>query len=164
MASRWQFRVQVRPATSSPAGSLGDGCGADARTYARRKPEASDLYRVVEEEIETFLAAAASGERPAPRFVAPELRAFLRCGILSSCTASCASTATAVVSTASSPSRARVAASAPPAAAAAKTRRQARRAGKCAVTSRPPNVSQRANARRPPASSTMSRAIARPRP
>ena len=82
VASRWQFRVQVRPATSSPAGSLGDGCGADARTYARRKPEASDLYRVVEEEIETFLAAAASGERPAPRFVAPELRAFLRCGIL----------------------------------------------------------------------------------
>jgi len=55
--------------------------GADRR-YARRKPEASDLYQIVQQELESFLAAASARERPVPRFVARELRAFLRCGIL----------------------------------------------------------------------------------
>jgi hypothetical protein len=61
---------------------LGDHCGADRRRYARREPEASDLYHVVQQELETFLASTAARERPVPRFVARELRAFLRCGIL----------------------------------------------------------------------------------
>ena len=50
--------------------------------YARRTPEASDLYQIVQQELETFLASTAARERPVPRFVARELRAFLRCGIL----------------------------------------------------------------------------------
>jgi hypothetical protein len=37
---------------------------------------------VVRAELETFLARAAARERPAPRFVERELRAFLRCGVL----------------------------------------------------------------------------------
>jgi len=36
----------------------------------------------VQQELETFLAGAAARERSVPRFVARELRAFLRCGIL----------------------------------------------------------------------------------
>jgi hypothetical protein len=36
----------------------------------------------VRSELETFLARAAARERTVPRFVARELRAFLRCGIL----------------------------------------------------------------------------------
>jgi hypothetical protein len=36
----------------------------------------------VQQELETFLASTAARERPVPRFVARELRAFLRCGIL----------------------------------------------------------------------------------
>jgi hypothetical protein len=52
------------------------------QAYARRRPEESVLYGVVQQELETFLANAAARERPVPRFVARELRAFLRCGIL----------------------------------------------------------------------------------
>ena len=50
--------------------------------YARRRPEESVLYGVVQTELETFLARAQARERPVPRFVERELRGFLRCGIL----------------------------------------------------------------------------------
>ena len=70
------------PATPSSARVFGNSCGAGGRSYARRKPEASDLYRVVQQELETFFAAASARERPVPRFVERELRAFRRCGIL----------------------------------------------------------------------------------
>ncbi len=40
------------------------------------------LYRAVQRELETFLARSRACERPTPRFVERELRAFLRCGIL----------------------------------------------------------------------------------
>lgn len=40
------------------------------------------LYQTVQAELETFLARAHARERPVPRFVERELRAFLRCGIL----------------------------------------------------------------------------------
>ena len=53
-----------------------------AELRARRKPEASDLYQIVQQELETFFASTAARERPVPRFVARELCAFLRCGIL----------------------------------------------------------------------------------
>lgn len=55
---------------------------AATASYARRKPEESVLHQVVQAELESFLAGAAARERPVPRFVARELRAFLRCGIL----------------------------------------------------------------------------------
>jgi hypothetical protein len=40
------------------------------------------LYAVVREQLETFLARARERDRPVPRFVERELRAFLGCGIL----------------------------------------------------------------------------------
>ena len=55
---------------------------AGAGGYARRRPEESVLYGVVERELETFLARAQARERPVPRFVEREFRGFLRCGIL----------------------------------------------------------------------------------
>lgn len=54
----------------------------EKRSYARRRPEESVLYGVVQQELETFLARARERERPVPRFVERELRAFLHCGIL----------------------------------------------------------------------------------
>jgi hypothetical protein len=50
--------------------------------YRRRRPEESVLYSVVQGALATFLARAHGRERPVPRFVERELRAFLRRGIL----------------------------------------------------------------------------------
>jgi hypothetical protein len=50
--------------------------------YARHEPEKTLLHEVVREQLEGFLAAASARDRPVPRFVEQELRAFLRCGIL----------------------------------------------------------------------------------
>jgi len=52
------------------------------RAYARRRPEESVLYGVVQAELESFLADAQARERPVPRFVERELRVFLACRIL----------------------------------------------------------------------------------
>jgi len=54
----------------------------DAPKYQRRTPESSVLYRVVQQNLETFLAEAEEAGRVVPRFVERELRAFLDCGIL----------------------------------------------------------------------------------
>ena len=40
------------------------------------------LYQVVADELETFLARQRDRDRPVPRFVEEEFRAFLDCGIL----------------------------------------------------------------------------------
>jgi hypothetical protein len=55
---------------------------ARERVYAHRRPDESVLYGVVQAELEGFLAQAQARERPVPRFVERELRAFLACGIL----------------------------------------------------------------------------------
>ena len=52
------------------------------RSYTRRRSEESVLYGVVQQQLETFLTRARERERPVPRFVECELRAFLHCGIL----------------------------------------------------------------------------------
>ncbi len=68
------------PAVAHPhaaTGLLGAGQG-----YARRLPEQSILYGVVQQELDTFLARARARERPVPRFVEREFREYLRCGIL----------------------------------------------------------------------------------
>ncbi|MBK8173701.1 MAG: transposase zinc-binding domain-containing protein [Sandaracinaceae bacterium] len=53
-------------------------------TYRPRRPADSALHRVLTEHIETFLDDAAMSRADSlPRFVATELREFLRCGILS---------------------------------------------------------------------------------
>jgi hypothetical protein len=50
--------------------------------YERHRPEETALYTVISEQLETFLARAREGDRPAPRFIEQELRAYLQCGIL----------------------------------------------------------------------------------
>ncbi len=52
------------------------------RTYSPRRPEATVLHRSVRENLETFLVRARDQERPVPKFVEREFRAFLDCGVL----------------------------------------------------------------------------------
>ena len=54
----------------------------DRCEYQRRTPETSVLYRVVQHNLEPFLAFARDQGRVVPRFVERELRAFLDCGLL----------------------------------------------------------------------------------
>jgi len=55
---------------------------ASARAYERRRPHETVLHTVVREQLETFLARAGERDRPVPRFVERELRAYLECGVL----------------------------------------------------------------------------------
>ena len=51
--------------------------------YERRRPEETTLYRLVQENLETFLAEVeAGGMANLPQFVKDEFDAFLECGIL----------------------------------------------------------------------------------
>ena len=61
-------------ACTAPVGS--------ARVAHRRRPENGVLHRVLRENLETFLARARERDRPVPRFVERELRAYLECGLL----------------------------------------------------------------------------------
>jgi hypothetical protein len=51
--------------------------------YERHRPEESPLYKIVQENLETFLAMVetTSGSR-FPNFIEKEFRDYLRCGIL----------------------------------------------------------------------------------
>ena len=55
---------------------------APAGGYERRRPEQTEMHTVVREQLETFLARARERDRPVPRFVEREFRAYLECGIL----------------------------------------------------------------------------------
>ncbi len=66
---------------SRAAGREAGVCG-DAPVYARRRPERTLLYQIIEEyypELEHHLASRGSG---LPRYVAKEFEAFLDCGRL----------------------------------------------------------------------------------
>ncbi len=53
-----------------------------ALQYEQRRPEATALYGLVQSHLETFLAEAREAhDRTLPRYVEPELRAYLACGI-----------------------------------------------------------------------------------
>jgi hypothetical protein len=55
-----------------------------APPYTPRRPTETVLYRVVRETLDTFVAhARETYERPLPRYVENELRAYLRCGVFS---------------------------------------------------------------------------------
>ena len=60
----------------------GFNVGEAAFEYRPRKPEESVLYRVVAENIESFLARQQERGWVVPRFVERELRAFLDPGVL----------------------------------------------------------------------------------
>lgn len=69
MAARPQ--TQVHPSAAAPK-------------YARRRPEETSLYRVVRENVSTFLSMALREDSllRVPAFVAKELLGFLDCGLL----------------------------------------------------------------------------------
>jgi hypothetical protein len=53
--------------------------------YARRRPEQTVLYRLVQQHLETYLTLACEGEaigHAVPGYVERELRRYLECGIL----------------------------------------------------------------------------------
>ena len=52
------------------------------RTYQRRQPENTVLYRVVQNNLATFVARAEERGRTIPWFVRRELESYLDCGIL----------------------------------------------------------------------------------
>jgi hypothetical protein len=56
--------------------------GEASAGYRPRNPEDNPLYGVVSGQLETYLAVQSERERPVPRFVERELRAFLDCGVL----------------------------------------------------------------------------------
>ncbi len=74
--ARVTTEVAANPSLPSPSPA------ASGRSYERRRPEETDLHAVVREQLESFLARAGESDRPVPRFVEQELRAYLRCGIL----------------------------------------------------------------------------------
>jgi len=51
-------------------------------TYERRRPEATTLYQVVQDNLETLYGAVDEGAVPIalPRFVRKELEGYLDCG------------------------------------------------------------------------------------
>ncbi|MES1175278.1 MAG: transposase zinc-binding domain-containing protein [Myxococcales bacterium] len=54
-----------------------------SKRYQRHEPEATPLYKIVAEHLETFLAEAREKhERALPQYVERELREYLKCGIL----------------------------------------------------------------------------------
>jgi hypothetical protein len=50
--------------------------------YARRRPELTPCYQIVQEELSTFIAERALEDRPLPTYVVQEFEAYLKCGIL----------------------------------------------------------------------------------
>lgn len=57
--------------------------GCRPAVYARRRPEQTALYRLVQQHLETYLALAYEGDGHAvPGYVERELRRYLECGIL----------------------------------------------------------------------------------
>lgn len=49
--------------------------------YARRRPELTPCYRILQKHLETFLADRQAEGRPLPDYVIEEFEAYLRCGI-----------------------------------------------------------------------------------
>jgi hypothetical protein len=49
--------------------------------YARRRPEFTPCYKILQEHLNTFIAARDAESRPLPKYVLTELDAYLRCGI-----------------------------------------------------------------------------------
>ena len=52
-------------------------------TYPRRRPELTPCYRILQGELDTFIAARKAEGRPVPDYVAEEFEAYLKRGILS---------------------------------------------------------------------------------
>ena len=66
-----------------PHGTRQGPTPAASKRYQRHEPEATPLYKIVAEHLESFLAEAReTHERALPQYVERELREYLKCGIL----------------------------------------------------------------------------------
>ena len=54
--------------------------GAATATYQRRRPENTVLYRVIQDNLDDFMAQMADNDRTVPEFVQREFYEFMRCG------------------------------------------------------------------------------------
>ncbi len=50
-------------------------------TYSRRRPELTPCYKILQEELSTFIAEREQENRPLPSYVTEEFDAYLKCGI-----------------------------------------------------------------------------------
>lgn len=76
--------LMVRSSLSRPVvpGIAGSSVDRPQRVHERHRPEETLLYKLVAEHLETFLAESREKhDRPLPKYVERELRAYLRCGI-----------------------------------------------------------------------------------
>jgi hypothetical protein len=82
MPSRSSVGLNISHYIGFETGQEGCFISDAAAEYRPRNPEDNLLYGVVSEHLETFLARQREKDRPVPRFVERELRAFLDCGVL----------------------------------------------------------------------------------
>jgi hypothetical protein len=75
------FRDRMQLFVPSPDHGFTVFMGETSVERPRHRPEETVLHTVVREQLETFLARAREGDRPAPCFVEREVRAYPRCGI-----------------------------------------------------------------------------------
>ena len=68
--------------STQPAASCHTFAPTGAGSYERHCPEATLLYRTIQEHWATFLADLEEGGGELPAFVLDEFEAYLRCGIL----------------------------------------------------------------------------------
>ena len=52
-------------------------------SYARRQPEQTLLYKIIEEYYPIFISKIEKDERPLPEYVHSEFDEYLKCGLLS---------------------------------------------------------------------------------
>ena len=91
----WEFAVSHRAhqclsyraeeccaSTENPSWCAGALVCEAAVPYRPRDPEANQIYGVVADHLETFLARQRNRDRPVPGFVEREMRSFLDCGVL----------------------------------------------------------------------------------
>ena len=57
-------------------------CHSKTNTYTRRRPELTPCYRIIQEELSSFIAERQAEGRPLPEYVIEEFEAYLKCGVL----------------------------------------------------------------------------------
>jgi len=64
-----------------PAHALHRSQGPAIPRYARRRPELTPCYKIIQEHLSTFIAEREAEGRPLPDYVTQEFEAYLKCGI-----------------------------------------------------------------------------------
>ena len=50
-------------------------------SYARRRPELTPCYQIIQDHLATFMSERESEGRPLPKYIHDEFDAYLKCGI-----------------------------------------------------------------------------------